>query len=474
MIFVKEESVFSLSRVTAGALPGDITLLFEEFYCYLLLAGLLLEGQPTGGGCYAGTGAISNKHFRIDGGCYNNVIAEQISTGLKQRFLQLRAHQNVNPAELRLLMLVDRLFDDNKAWTAGLTGIDLFTVSEARNFSPTMKTVARYVSVMFGRTSYPDPASVPKLYLSALGNIHLSRDDSVLLGNPELPYGSRHDRSTDVTPLWALLSAQLQTLSTGYCPGEILGDMLSKLKFMVEPCEFGTTIPVPVYAAALYMQRTMGIDDYNPVAVSASFYQSFLYGSNETRTVSRAALLGYLLDLMVKKSGDTDFELFAPNSLYWSLRSRSQLTVRKPAQPALLKIALEALDDAVEAPDPADANSSDAPTADEPETDPQTDDGGFDPAAPTPTAEEQVVPQSVNIIGLISFDKTGEGVDEDLYRSAVVALNDKLKADDTLPVSADVREALDYWVNGFLYRTAISSTKDQVVALKLQKYFKKF
>ena len=77
-----------------------------------------------------------------------------------------------------------------------------------------------------------------------------------------------------------------------------------------------------------------------------------------------------------------------------------------------------------------------------------------------------------NNIGIISFDRTGENVDDDLYRSAVVALNDRLRADDKITISADVRDALDYWVNGYLYLAAISSTKEQINTLGLQQFLK--
>jgi hypothetical protein len=75
-------------------------------------------------------------------------------------------------------------------------------------------------------------------------------------------------------------------------------------------------------------------------------------------------------------------------------------------------------------------------------------------------------------IGLISFDKTGEGVNEDLYRMAVVALNDRFKSDDSISIAADVKDALNFWVNGYLYRTAIAATKERIVSLKLQSFLK--
>jgi hypothetical protein len=539
MDFYQEEKIFSLARTSAMPPSRDITCLFEEFYCLLLVAGLFREGEGNEG-VHLIMEPMSSKGFMVPRGSYNNVIANQLTKGLKSRFTALQSHPGLVENERRLLAYVDRLFDDNQGWTKGLTGTDLFGTALRRSFSPSMQTIARYVSVMFGKDRFAESTTVPKLYLAATGNIHLSSRETVTLGVPELPYGSQLNAGTTVTALWALLSAQLETLSTSPYPGDELGCMLSKYLFMTEPCNCEGSVPAPVYAASLYMRRIMGLDDYNPVAVSAAFYQSFLYGSTDARVVSRGVIIDFLLDLMVKKSASAAFDLFAPNSSYKKLHRASRIANKTPKQPIILRFALEALgglngydptqsDDAPapktkakakvkgpaamgfdptnphdedgfdpskptddqpadpsdeESPSPEDPDSSpdtgddttddvsDVNASDDPSTDPQAEDGGFDPANPTPDAQGEETNSSVNIIGLISFDKSGEGVDEDLYRKSVVALNNKLRADDSLPVATEAREALNYWVNGFLYRTAISSTKDYVTALKLQQYLK--
>ena len=73
-------------------------------------------------------------------------------------------------------------------------------------------------------------------------------------------------------------------------------------------------------------------------------------------------------------------------------------------------------------------------------------------------------------IGQISFDKTGEGLPEDLYRQSIVALNLRLKNDDSVSVSADAKNTLNQWVNGMIYRAAVSATKNLIASLGLQSF----
>jgi hypothetical protein len=239
----------------------------------------------------------------------------------------------------------------------------------------------------------------------------------------------------------------------------------------------------------------MGVEECNPVALSAAFYKEFLYGSTETRSISRGSLLNVILNLMMEKMGESRLgHLFTSGSYYTKLSTVRSLTGKTRCRPAILRMALEALDpELLSEEDPADDSDTppEAPEPDVPDdtavdptkdpttaepvatdSDPQTDVGGFDPSTPFPAVPVSVVDQDKNTIDLISFDKSGEGVNEDLYRSAVVALNDRLRSDDSLSIKAEVREALTYWVNGFLYRTAISATQDQIAYLRLQHHLK--
>lgn len=473
MIFLKNEKVFSLSKTSAYIPYGSITDLFSEFYCYLLVAGLFVEGEGfTGLHCVVPK--ISSKDFFLFSGSYRSGLAQLISKGLQNRFLTLKNHTDLSEVEKDLLESIDGIFSNDGSFFSRLSGKSLFGVAVNRNFSDDMTVIAQYVARTFGQWDYPEPCSVPSIYLSIFGNIHLSRDKMIVLENPILHYGRKNPDGQVVTALWSLISAQLSSFISNPAnpyPGDELGETLSGFGFLTECSEFSQEISIPTYAAALYSERVIGIDSSNPVSLSASFYRSFLYGRIDETIISRKVYLDIILDLMMEKMGETHLShLFKPNSFYRKLSTTSKLTSKIPKKPLILQFALEKLD--TEQKNEDDILNEESTSQEDSAEDPQTEDGGYDPSTPAPAVPFGTSDIDKDTIGLISFDKSGEGVDEDLYRAAVVALNDRLRSDDTLTIEAEVKDALDYWVNGFLYRTAIKATKDQIAVLNLQQYLK--
>lgn len=489
MMFVKDEKVFSLAGSAAAVPRGDITLLFEEFYCYLLVAGLFREGESIHG-TYVN---ISSQYFTIPAGSYNSGLAKLISKGLKDRYDLITRHPQLTDNERRVLTALDAIFTNDRKWFVHLTGKDLISIAYGRQFREEMKTIAHYVAVAFGQSDYPPSVSVPRLYLSVFGNIHLAKPehtvtedfpslDRVTLEAPVLCYGSDGSRGNIVTALWSILSAQISSLSqVNYYqngPGDYLGDVLESFKFLTENNGSEQAVSLPVYAASLYIQRVMGIDDFNPVTPSVIFYRDFLYNSHDEVTISRQPLLNIIINLMMEKMGETNLDhLFSARSFYRKL-TISTLHNKSVKRPQSFQFALEALEpETTKEINDKDTNSSlpldDQPSVDDDdeEQDLQTDEGGYDPSTPPPVSP---VTSDVDkdTIDLISFNKTGEGVNEDFYRQAVVILNDRLRNDDTLPVTAETKDALNYWVNGLLYRTTIQATKDYLQTLHLQQHLK--
>lgn len=481
MRFTNGEKVFSLCR-TSTALPrDDIKALFEQFYCYLLVTGLYREGEGVVG-VHWDINRLSDKVFEIPSGAYASGLNNLLAKGLKERFDALMAHRWLTQSERDTLGKFDGIFTPSTLSYRTLTGREILAIAYARGFSNDMMVIARYVAVTFGQLDFPSPKMVPRLRLSVFGNIHLIRPDeqstseedqrsTVILEQPLLRYGSTSPQGDNVTALWALLSSQISTLCHSLEPGELLGDTLVNFMFLGNDHSEEKTVPAPRYASSLYMRRIIGLDGINPIEVSAMFYKNFLFGSLEVDKVSRRSVLDAIINLMMEKMGETHLDhLFLSNSYYQGLQGGSITRTKNTQTPRLLQCALEALDaeDPKESTDDTPEDSDGDLSSDNPFGDPDTDSSGFDPSAPpalTPKLGEDT-------IDLISFDKTGEGVNESLYRAAVVALNDRFRKDDSLPIPVSVRDQLDYWVNGFLYRTAIKETQDLIKSLHLQKYLK--
>lgn len=500
MYFRKDEKVFSLGGTSGVILRTDIRSLWSEFFCYLLVSGFYLEGESDqDASVHLWMKSISDERFGFGEGCYNSKIGRLLSRGLRDRFIALRAHYDLKDNERDLLADLDGIFADNAATYSYLSGKKILGVAITRELSQDMITVANYVAVTFGQRDFPSETMLPRLYLSMFGNIHLSKEDSLKVSAPELIFGSRTKRGDKVTALWSFLSSQIDSLAEFYNPGSVVCEMLQTYSFLASTDEWDKVVTMPRASAALYLQSVMNGDKpslgLNTISITSRFYQHFLYGKIGTIKIIRQPLFTYILNLMVKKKGkDTPLDhIFPYTTIYRRLMESSTIYGKEPRRSAILDYALEALDSDLESADSEKTSSEDEIeeeiTTDEVDTsenesddlvipeedptmDPSTEDGGFDPSMPPPAIPAAAPVMDEDTIDLISFDKTGEGVDEDLYRSAVIALNDRLKSDDSVPVSADVKEALNYWVNGFLYRTAITATKDQIASLGLQQYLK--
>lgn len=495
MFFNPQEKIFSLRKTVASLPKYDLTKLWEEFYCYLLIAGFYLEGddpsQP-----YSNKKAISDKEFYLFPKLYSSEIGRQVTQGLKDRYRAINDHEDTSDKERFFLNKLNYLFTQDRGYYIDLTGKDLYSIALARNFGDDMLTIAHYVAVTYGQKSYPEAKALKKLYLSAFGNIHLSNTQMQLTEEPLLPYMSLAESNDVVTPLFSLASSQLSHfVNEKEFSGDALCDYLSGFNFLNDSFLKGNVTTIPTQASINVMTMIMGLDEHAPIEVAQRFYRDFFYGSLNEIKILRTGVLINILHAMMKKMGETQLRhLFTADSPQYLFVTRDKFSRKTYSSPSLFSFALEALeaqetkDDAVSPSDetPEDESSdvndldldqelSDDADQDDPSIteDPQTSPGGYDPTNSPPSDPVGKTEDNDNI-GLISLDKAGEGVDDDLYRSAIVALNDRLKQDENLAIDQKVKDALDYWVNGFLYKASVQSTKDYVASLKLAQYLKVF
>lgn len=491
MFFRKEEKVFSLSGTSSIVPTQDISRLWSEFYAYLLVSGFYLEGDPCGRDALnIVRGNMSEPGFRFTEGAYNPKLGTMLANGLRQRFLALMNHQDTSTQEKGLLSDIGGMFANDRSFYK-LSATDLYGVALKRNFGPDDLVIAHYVAHTFGQTNFLPDATLPRLYLSLFGNIHLSHDDKILVTAPELLFGSKFgDVPTTVTALWSHMSSLTSGLMEFDYPGNLMADMLGSFMFIANNDCDQPVLTVPRMAATLYMEGITSVKRGDSYSIPARFYQMFLYGHFGNIDISRKVLFTGVLDLMVKKTGDTRRDhLFPFGSVYNKLNDSSRVYGREPRRSYILEYAIEALDSTPPSDDAEDQppQDDDIPASNETNThsspaspeeksgttqEPSTADGGFDPSVQHPTTPIGGLVEDEDTIDLISFDKTGEGVNEDLYRRAVIALNDRLSSDDSINVAADVKDALNHWVNGYIYRAAISVTKEKIASLGLQDYLK--
>lgn len=485
MYFTKDEKVFSLTGTADVVQRTDIKSLWEEFFSYLLISGFYAESSGGADDVHCEYQNISNSQFEVPGGVYSWKILQIISKGLHMRFMALNAHPHLNETEREVLRQLDGIYSDKNCSYFQLSASRMIGIALTRGLTDNMLIIARYTAAMFGQQDFPGTVKLPGLYLSIFGNLHLSKNeyDQVTLGEPELKYGQKLTDDSKVTPMWAFLSAQLDHLTTTTYPGDSLCDMIAGYSLICQSAEWNKSRPMPLIVIGMRNAQRTGITLGNTSSIVSQWYQTFLYGYVGNINIIRQSVFIYILNLMVKKMDETHLShLFSSESPYRTLRHSSTIRGKEPQTSALLEYALEALDSDLEptksnkkSPSESKQTDSDTPPESEeldPEQDPSTEDGGYDPSVPPPAVPSTVPVMDKDTIDLISFDKTGEGVEEDLYRSAVVSLNDRIQSDDSVPVSAFVKDSLAYWVNGFLYRTAISATKDQIATLKLDQYLK--
>ena len=479
----------------------DVRSLFQELFCYLLVAGLFEESYTGIRSFNLSDNEILSREyrFRLIGG--SPKLGEIIAEGIRTRVMALLAHLDVNEQERKVLGYINTLFNGSNRGYGLLRGTDFRNIALLRNFDPDMAAVAHYVGVGYGQSDFGESAVLPRLYISVFGNIHLSVEDKLIVSDSKLIYGSNSPDGDRVTFLWSFLSAQLETLGEACAPGDLLGDMLTTLCMITPQTGSVSAIGVPKFATSLHVSRMLlgktGSIVGLPMATSA--YKELLYGtlysSDGTLRIVGAGLFRCIIDLMMKEYNTQDETLlFNVGSEYRKLFTEDKLYIGGYIPSEYLEYALEALDSDVDEEEAdKDGTNQDDPNSDDSEVDgptskskksdddtassdveedPETSDNGYDPSVAAPAVPNDGPAMTKNNIGIISFDRTGENVDDDLYRSAVVALNDRLRADDKITISADVRDALDYWVNGYLYLAAISSTKEQINTLGLQQFLK--
>lgn len=387
-------------------------------------------------------------------------------------------HPDLNPTERSLLTELDGIFNLNRVTYSRLSAKQMIGIGLMRQFSPDMMTIAHYTALMYGQLDFPEPTMLHQLYITKFGNIHLTTKENTftLVHPPEMIYADKLDDDNVVTGLWSYASCLIDGLTKEGFPGLGLCNVLEDCGFMTDHYSWEKTVTIPRLMAAYNSSYDSQIQECSTISVVANAYQSFLYGRVGDINIVRHANFIYILDLMAKRMGESHRNLlFPPASIYLNLLRSKVIHGNESKRSDIFEYALEALDSDLEPDDsgkevpPESEDSKETPaTEEDADRDPSTDDGGFDPAAVPPLSEDT----DKDTIELISFNKTGEGIEEDLYRSAVVALNDRIKSDDTVDVTAAVKESLDHWVNGFIYRTAISATKDQIKTLGLQKYLK--
>jgi hypothetical protein len=388
----------------------------------------------------------------------------------------LLGHPALSPHERCVLTALDFVLTEDTDRIHQITSRALLSIAQGRNFSDDFKIITRYLGVMIGQDDGVKPMSVPRLYLSVFGNIHLSKQDTVLLTAPSLRYNQIVSSTTRVTALFSLLSGLIDNFVQADQPGEDVCEWLASFNFLSTDCDYSPCIPVPAYAVSLSLRQRMGLNTVAPGDIMASFYAQFLYKSLDTKEVTRSTILNYVLDVMIEKIGvSSRSALFNPTSYSRKLVGKPFLQISKTPEADHLTHAMEALGD-----DDLEDDVDDVPS------DPETESSDDDLSSPEDSAETQPKPETLaesvsgeeqnisqNTIGLVAFATADEGADADLYRRAVIALNNRIQSDETFPITADVRIALNHWVNGYLYRTALEATKSQLSTWGLQTYLKK-
>lgn len=477
--------MFSLSGTTNVVLHGDEKSLWSEFFCYLLISGFYNEGE----GPYTVkpiNNLISNKDFYLWNNNYSGRIGSMIGKGLHDRYVALRAHPYLNDKERKVLDKLDGLFSGDKSYF-DLSGKDILGIAISRQLPEDMITIAQYVSRMYGQLDFPNDTMLPKLYISIFGNIHLAKHDyaNIKVSVPVVRYGQVINEACRVSALYAFLSSLIEGYAALENGAQNFLEDIGSYQLAAEPVSYGNTaIALPRVINAYNVALSTGAYDTEPFSLVSKAYHNFLYGTTTTGSIDiiRHQVFKVILDHMVKMMGEVHLSrIVPPTSIYQKILRSSVIRRCEPKRSVLLNYALEALDSDTEASgDEKDSSVSseetpeDTSSKDKIETDPSVEDGGNDPTLPDPAVPAVRPGMAEDTIELISFNKTGEGLEEDLYRSAVVVLNDKLKNDDEITIDAEVKDALDHWVNGYLYRAAISVTKERIKRFGLQKYLKKF
>lgn len=511
MFINKQEKVFSLRKSVGFMITSDLASLWGEFFAFAFLAGLYKEGDEAGPKLYPTNSSLKNKDFSnwMSNEAYSPKLGELIGRGLQERYAVLNRLSGVTSAEIRILEYFNDVMCGNPITYNRVSAKQILGVAQQRGLSDDMKVIAHYVAVMFGQSDFPEETILPFVYINCFGNIYLSAQFSVRVGTPSLVCSQRVDTRSTASPFFAFLSSFAESLTdtialdseeavrNGIRPYGNLAEVLENYVFIGNPNPYfqpykAASITAPKACSAANAMDRMGFKTSVLSGPSEIFYQQTLFGHISGARVIRGDLLVYIVNLMERKSDDILPVIPTSDSavgclLRGNYNFYSKFSTCRPVP--TLEYALEALeadskapeneedDDASPDKDSPDGLKQDdtedkASSAEGPEQDPAADDGGYDPSVAPPSTPAKGPGLQENTIGPISFDKTGEGIEADLYRDAVVALNDRVQGDDSIGVDAETKDSLNFWVNMFLYKAAITATKDLISSLGLEDYIK--
>ncbi len=486
MFYNEEDKIFSLKE-TSKVVPYDnVKKLLEEFFYYLFLAGLYVEGSQRD--IYiSDSRKLSDEGPYYSPSCYDSAIGDVIFKNLKFRILRLKNHRDVNDFERTLIDKLDNIFSPPKNVVIPIISAkDIISVAVMREFDEGALVVCKYLSRMFGQYEFGDDVTVPFIEMSKFGDIYIPkfRPSDFRLGVPSLKYNQLTKTKDEVTGLWSLVSSiDVFSMPYGDNKGNFIVDFLANLSFISRIPNGSGQISLPRYFSAIYFgNRFFGennegfiTDCYRKLVFSDMYYSS----SDKFIEIIRQPLLLYILDLMMDKLSIRSMtELFS--DIYRpSIYLKSTLKIKTVPMPEVLKYAIESLDgdgSSTDTSDNIDSSSQKEEGSDETQNEDDdknlstnSDSGGENP-------EDDSVDDTantVNTIGIISFDKEGEGINENLLRLAIVSLNERIQNQGDLDISPDNKSILQYWVNGFLYRTSIKTTIMLLKKLEIFKYLPK-
>lgn len=478
-LFNHDEKIFSITK-TDGVVAGkDARTIWAELFGYLFVAGIFFEGDS---GTVQSAEVPTLSQVGALGGYYDATLGNIYTKNIRLR-AQALGRMALPEQDKALLDDLGGLFSFERKHLVGLTGKAFVSLSARYDFDEDFVTVAHYLGIMYGQRDFVAPKNIPLIYVSAFGNIHLSRNTRVSPVPGTMIYGSIV-RDNIVTPLWALVASLIDCYVAYPAPGDALTYHLANLTLLRSlpgDRRYAPSRTIPSIASGWYVFSIRASGSGRSRMIERANAE-FLFGDNLGGRPLRVDVFSSIIHLMKEKAGfagKSDRTLFSEGVSLDDIVSKEGYRDSGSVRKNLLSFALESLgmeaDAKVETSDEKTAGLDIGSPDDDDDDVPKDDvDGGAtnSPATPPPAVPAQPVIAEKNNIGLISFDRTGEGSDDDMYRSAVVALNDRVQSDESDAISSEVKEALKQWVNGYLYRTAISETKKQMKALGLQVFFK--
>jgi hypothetical protein len=485
----KHEKVMSLAKTTGVVFASNPSMVWGELFGYVFLACLYQEGVSK----------ISPRYdtLALNSECYSAKLGQMIEKGLRERIAFLEARSATTALDKTTLEWFKAALTRTRLGGSSISARKIIGTAVRNNVSDDMKVVAHYVAMMIGTTDFPKEVTLPFIYISLFGNIYLSGQYSVRVQEPTSVFLSTLPDGRVINPLTSFISSFARSLTdevefgseesivNGVRPVGSFDEVVSSYNFAgLDPADYAKTFlkdrvnTIPQQASVNVL---MDLTQFNPLVWTAPaelFYENIFTNARIAKT-NNAEQFKTMLDDVVR---DADAKL----PVYLRARPDSDSDggnscVEAVGRHALLAVALEAMGDEDGALDdentgaddqtpkgqddpeatPEDTGSADDSAGDTEETD-SMDQNNF--SEPTPEGGDE------NSIGRISFDTSGESDDADLYRKMVLALNDRIQADDQAPVTSDARRSLNMWVNYYLYRTPISATQRVLENLGLSEF----